>query len=103
MKSVLMIAYFFPPDGSAGSYRPLRFVRGLSKVGWCTSVITADPYYYARHDPDLLTQIPRETEIVRVRARDPWQALQSWRAQRMEEKLSTASVEIADQIRAAEL
>ena len=34
MKSVLMIAYYFPPDGSAGVYRPLRFVRHLAARGW---------------------------------------------------------------------
>ena len=70
MKSVLMIAYFFPPEGSAGTYRPLRFVRQLSKMGWSTSVVSADPYHYERYDPDLLGLVPSETEIVRVRGRD---------------------------------
>src|SRR5687768_9418694 len=40
MKSVLMIAYFFPPEGNAGVYRPLRFVRQLSKIGWSTAVVS---------------------------------------------------------------
>ena len=31
MKSVVMIAYFFPPEGSAGTYRSLRFIRQLVK------------------------------------------------------------------------
>ncbi len=103
MKSVLVIAYFFPPDGSAGSYRPLRFVRGLAKKGWRSSVITADPYYYERYDRDLLTQVPQETKVIRVRGHDAWQALQSWRRRRVQERLSTASLEVAGQIRAAEL
>jgi glycosyltransferase involved in cell wall biosynthesis len=101
MKCVIMIAYYFPPEGSAGSYRPLRFVRHLSKMGWCTSVITADPYGYERYDADLLGLVPNETEIVRVRGRDPWQAIQTWRGERIQEKLSAASAEIADQIREA--
>ena len=70
MKSVLMIAYYFPPEGSAGAYRPLRFVRHLSKKGWHISVITANPYRYERYDPDLLGLLPSETEIVRVRGHD---------------------------------
>lgn len=102
MKSVVMIAYFFPPEGSAGSYRPLRFVRHLAKNGWRTSVIAADPYRYERYDPDLLSSVPSETEVVRVRARDPWQALQAWREQRFNETVSGVSVEAADEMREAQ-
>src|SRR5215471_18446349 len=101
MKSVLMIAYFFPPEGSAGSYRPLRFVRELSTRGWGTSVITAEPYGFERYDPQLLSFVPSKTEVVRVRACDLWQAIQSWRGRRIQAKLSTASAAMADQIRAA--
>jgi hypothetical protein len=102
MKSVVMIAYFFPPEGSAGTYRPLRFVRHLAKNGWRTSVIAADPYRYERYDPDLLSSVPSETEVVRVRARDPWQALQAWREQRFNESVSGVSLKVADQMRAAQ-
>jgi len=99
MKSVLMIAYFFPPEGNAGSYRPLRFVRHLSKIGWRTSVIAGDADHYERYDPGLLELVPHETEIVRVRGADLWQAIQSWRGQRIQQRLSTGSPETADQIR----
>jgi hypothetical protein len=71
MKSALMIAYFFPPEGSAGSFRPLRFVRQLAKIGWRTSVVSAVPYRYERYDPDLLKQLPSDSEVVRVRAGIP--------------------------------
>src|SRR5437870_12812413 len=101
MKSVVMIAYFFPPEGSAGSFRPLRFIRQLSKMGWSSTIISADPYDYERYDPDLLALVPGETEIVRVRGRDPWQAIQAWRGQRIKEKFSTASVEAAQKLRGA--
>ena len=67
MKSVLMIAYAFPPWGSAGVYRPLRFVRHLSKMDWSPTVLSADPYAYERYDPDLLRFVPDDTEIIRVR------------------------------------
>src|SRR5262249_38764630 len=99
--SVIMIANVFPPYGVAGVYRPLRFVKHLSKTGWCTRVIAANPYFYDRYDPDLLASVPRETQIMRVRGRDPWQAIQTWRGQRIYKKLSEASAETADQIRAA--
>jgi glycosyltransferase involved in cell wall biosynthesis len=95
-----MIANAFPPYGVAGVYRPLRFVRHLAKTGWCTRVITANPYCYERYDPDLLDSVPSETKIIRVRGHDPWLAIQTWRGQRIQEKLS-ASAEKADQIRVA--
>ena len=49
-----MIVYDFPPEGRAGVYRPLRFLRQLSKMGWSTTVVSADPYGYERYDPELL-------------------------------------------------
>ena len=100
MKSVLVIAYGFPPDGSAGVYRPLRFVRHLPSIGWSVSVVAADlaPYGWSRYDPALLALVPRETEVIRVRSRDPWQALQERRAQHIQEKLSSVPVETAKQL-----
>jgi hypothetical protein len=102
MKSVVMIAYSFPPDGSAGVYRPLRFLRHLPTMGWSTSVIAADlaPSGWTRYDPALLTLVPSETEVVRVRSRDPWQAIQARRAQHIQKKLSSVPVATAEQLRA---
>ena len=102
MKSVVMIAYSFPPDGSAGVYRSLRFTRHLPAMGWSARVIAADlaPYSWTRYDPALLALVPSETEVIRVRRRDPWQALQARRAQHTQEKLSSVPVEIAKQLRA---
>src|SRR5439155_11781521 len=64
-------------------------------------IITANPYCYERYDPDLLDSVPSETEIIRVRGHDPWQAIQTWRGQRIYKTLSGASAETADRIRAA--
>jgi glycosyltransferase involved in cell wall biosynthesis len=97
MKSLAMIAYFFPPEGCAGVYRPLRFLRELTKRGWSTTVICADPYRYERYDAELLARVPREARIIRVRGHDPWQAFQAWRAKTVE-KLSSTSPEISQQI-----
>jgi len=93
-----MIPYFFPPEGNAGVYRPLRFVRQLSKMGWGTTVVCADPYRYERYDPELLTLVPTETEVIRVRGGDPWQAIQAWRGQRMVARLTGESFKMVEQI-----
>src|SRR6516164_4065272 len=74
MKSVIMIAYNFPPEGNAGAHRPLRFVRHLPLMGWQPVVVTLATELYERYDPSLLTQVPAEVEVIRVRSRDPWLA-----------------------------
>jgi hypothetical protein len=77
MKSVLMIAYWFPPEGNAAVYRPLRFVRHLHRSGWTPIVVSLETDQFERYDPELLSLVPAGTEIVRVRNRDPWQAFQA--------------------------
>ena len=101
MKSVIMIPYFFPPEGAAGVYRPLRFVRQLAKMGWNTTIVSAEPYSYQRYDPDLLTLIPTSTETIRVQLKDPWQSLQAWRGKRLQGKLSGGSVETGARVHRA--
>jgi glycosyltransferase involved in cell wall biosynthesis len=86
MKSVIMIAHPFPPEGSATSYRTLRHVRQLPKMGWSVQVITAIPSQYERYDPKLLAMVPSETEVIRVKSYDLWQGFQSWRSRRIEKK-----------------
>ena len=98
MKSIIMIAYFFPPEGNAGSYRPLRFARALSSSGWQVRVISVKPYGYERYDPELLKAVPKEVEVMRVPERDWWQALQVWRRKRLKDFLLDASNEKKDHI-----
>ena len=90
MKSVVMISYWFPPDGCAAVYRPLRFMRHLPELGWSPRIVTAerDRYGCERYDPELLSLIPNSVEVARVGGRDPWQSLQAWRARRSGDRLS---------------
>ena len=102
MKTVVMVTYTFPPEGHAGVYRPLRFVRHLSHVGWDAKIISALIHQYERYDPDLLSEVPNETEVTRIAVHDPWQAIQSWRFRNMQETLSGASVETIQKIHGAQ-
>ncbi|GJL64151.1 MAG: glycosyl transferase family 1 [Nitrospirales bacterium] len=95
-----MIAYFFPPEGNAGSYRPLRFVRSLSQTEWDVCVVSSDPYRYERYDQDLLTLVPQEIHVSRVRGSNVWHAIQAWRGQRLQSKLSTGSPGLSDKVSA---
>lgn len=74
-----MIAYGFPPEGNAGAYRPLRFVRQLPDYGWTPTVISAIPSKYERYDPGLHKMIPSHVEVIQVKAGDLWQTFQAWR------------------------
>jgi hypothetical protein len=82
MKSVVMIAYGFPPEGNAGAYRPLRFVRELPNLQWTPIVISAIPNQYERYDTALLTKVPQEVEVIRIKSSDWWQAFQAWRSRK---------------------
>lgn len=93
MKSALIIAYNFAPEGNAGAHRPLRFVRHLSSFGWKPTVVTVETKLYERYDPSLLAQIPSEIDVIRVRNRDPWVAFQERRTLRMQEKIAHLSAE----------
>jgi hypothetical protein len=97
-----MIAYSFPPEGNAGVYRPLRFVRHLPTMGWNASVIALDTQCFERYDPGLLDLVPSDIEVIRVRSRDPWQAIQTRRAQHIQKKLTCASVETVARIHVAQ-
>jgi len=83
MRRVVMIAYTFPPEGSAGAYRPLRFVRHLRAEGCEPHVVTSAKRIYERYDPELLERLPAGMQVVRVPGRDRWMALQAWRARRL--------------------
>lgn len=82
MKHVMMIARFFPPEGSATSFRTFRFVRQLVARGWKTTVITATPSQYERYDPKLAEMVPSQTRVIPAIGYDRWQQFQSWRARR---------------------
>jgi len=82
MKSTLMIAHWFPPEGHAAVYRPLRFLRNLPASGWTGRVLAADTQF-DRYDPGLLRQVPEGTEIVRVAGEDVWQSFQRKRSERL--------------------
>jgi glycosyltransferase involved in cell wall biosynthesis len=102
MNSVVMISYFFPPDGSAGVYRPLRFVRHLPSFGWRGVVVTDDPAYCLRYDPELLEQVPPSTEIMRVRNPDPWLAFQRARDRQFYKSNTGTTAEALERIQQTE-
>lgn len=93
MNSVIMIANSFPPEGAAASYRPLRFVRQLHTMGWNVKVISVLPSQYERYNSELSAMVPAETDVIRVKGYDIWQAFQSWRSRKLQKKHSWGAEE----------
>jgi hypothetical protein len=97
-KSIVMIAYYFPPEGNAAVYRPLRFLKELVKREWQATVVSCVPYQYERNDPQLLGQIPPTTRVIRAKGRDPWRAFQTRRGTQTKNRLSGLSTEDVRQV-----
>lgn len=70
-KTVIILAFYFPPDNLAGGARPYRFFKYLPRFGYNTRVVTAVPQpassapdvVYVPHPNDRGT-VPRFTERV---------------------------------------
>lgn len=103
MKSVLLVAYFFPPEGNAGAFRPLRFARNLPGFGWIPTVLTLHTNSYERYDPGLLAHVPKDVEIMRVPNTDPWNRLLERRGRSMRNKVACESRDVVERIHAAQL
>ncbi|MBP8864209.1 MAG: glycosyl transferase family 1, partial [Anaerolineae bacterium] len=80
MRKVLVIAYYFPPQGGAGVQRTLKFVKYLPQFGWQPVILTAKPTGKLQ-DASLLAEIPKDvavyhTPILRLPTYLPWRLRQ---------------------------
>ncbi len=65
-RKLLMLINFFPPAGGGGVYRPLSFVKYLSRMGWDITVVTPKPGEFWISDTTLEKQIPGGVRVVRT-------------------------------------
>jgi glycosyltransferase involved in cell wall biosynthesis len=82
LKKLLLLAYYFPPIGGAGSQRPAKFVRYLPEFGVQPIVVTGQGGSIGRWTPadeTLNNDIPAGTEILRVEAEEPAET-PAWRS-----------------------
>jgi glycosyltransferase involved in cell wall biosynthesis len=63
---ILMIINFFPPAGGGGVYRPLSFVKYLSRLSWNVTVVTPRPGEFWISDPGLEREIPSGVRVART-------------------------------------
>lgn len=70
-KSVLMIAYHFPPiRHSSGIQRTLKFATYLRDYGWQPIILSVNPIAYPETGNDQLKDIPKDVPVYRAFALD---------------------------------
>lgn len=69
-RSVLFIAYNFPPAGGAGVQRSIKFAKYLPEFGWKPIVITTTPEAFPLHDESMLADVPVDTPVYRIKSYD---------------------------------
>lgn len=74
MKTVLILAYYFPPLGMGGTQRTAKFVKYLPQFGWQPIVITVKDVAYHATDFSLLEDV-KFAQVVRSGSLDPQRLL----------------------------
>ena len=94
MKTVLLIAYYFPPSGGPGGQRILKFVKYLPEFGYRPIVLTVtkDADFPAR-DESLFGEIPSGTQIYRSFILEPYHLYRRITGRGSEEAIDIATLE----------
>lgn len=90
MKRVLIITYYWPPNGGAGVYRWLKFSKYLPQHGWKPVIYTPEDPELVAEDPALAKDIGEEVEVVKRPITEPFTWYKRFTGRRQEEKLQTA-------------
>jgi glycosyltransferase involved in cell wall biosynthesis len=72
MKTVLVVAYHFPPGGGPGVQRVLKHVTYLRDAGWKPVVLTVENGDFPARDESLLSLIPADVTVIRVPILEPY-------------------------------
>jgi glycosyltransferase involved in cell wall biosynthesis len=70
-KTVLAIAYYFPPLGMGGVQRMAKLVKYLPQFGYDVLVLTVRPIRYPAHDATLLDELSSSVKVFRSGSSDP--------------------------------
>jgi len=70
-RTVLIIAYYFPPLGMGGVQRMAKLAKYLPEFGYTPIVLTVKPIRYPALDRTLLDELPEDVKIYRSGSFDP--------------------------------
>ncbi len=87
MKRVLIITYYWPPNGGAGVQRWLKMVKYLPRSGW-------QPVIYTPEDPEIITpdaalakEVPPEAEVIKRPIIEPYTLYKRLTGRKSDEKV----------------
>jgi glycosyltransferase involved in cell wall biosynthesis len=66
-RSILLVAYFYPPSRDTGAHRPAAMAKYLRRLGHRVTVLTTSAYGHGEGDAEM--GIERTADLQRVRAR----------------------------------
>ena len=90
MKRVLIISYYWPPNGGAGVYRWLKFSKYLPEHGWQPVIYTPQNPEVVAEDPHLLNEVAPEVEVVKHPITEPFSLYKRFTGRAQNERVQTA-------------
>ncbi|MBK6830992.1 MAG: glycosyltransferase [Flavobacteriales bacterium] len=90
MKRVLVITYYWPPNGGAGVYRWLKMSKYLPAYGWQPIIYTpANPELVA-DDPELLKDVSPKLEVIARPITEPFSLYKRFTGKKQDDRVQTA-------------
>lgn len=90
MKRVLIISYYWPPNGGAGVYRWLKMSKYLPEFGWQPVVYTPENPEVVADDPGLLKDVGVQVEVVKQPITEPFSLYKRFTGRAQSERVQTA-------------
>lgn len=90
MKRVLIISYYWPPNGGAGVYRWLKMSKYLPEYGWQPVVYTPSNPEMAAEDPGLVKEVGAAVEVIKRPITEPFGLYKRFTGRRQDERVQTA-------------
>lgn len=90
MKRVLIISYYWPPNGGAGVYRWLKMSKYLPEFGWQPVVYTPENPEMVADDPGLLKDVGAQLELVKQPITEPFSLYKRFTGRAQSERVQTA-------------
>lgn len=90
MKRVLIITYYWPPNGGAGVYRWLKMSKYLPEHGWQPVIYTPENPERVADDPGLLKDVGPDLEVVKRPITEPFSLYKRFTGRAQDERVQTA-------------
>lgn len=87
MKRVLIITYYWPPNGGAGVYRWLKLSKLLPEHGWQPVIYTPENPEVVADDPGLLRDVRSDIEVVKRPITEPFNLYKRFTGRNVKEKV----------------